>query len=255
MRELSLAISEAARANTLEEIGQNALPALARALDACPSFLAEASANFVDSEAIAGEHKDVLSHYLHEFVVDDPLIAIALTRRAPVLILEDHVERRSLLAGRAYNEFHRNFDFENHMLVRFHGDGLTTPGALAMGFTRGKRLPAFGPRDMRIAELVLPALQGAAGRILATERRRLERDASRVAMEQGLTRAETRVLSVLLSGSPNREIARRLCVSVDTVKTHVQRILRKLGVTSRAQAIAVVGTTGDGHRDTPPSTR
>jgi DNA-binding CsgD family transcriptional regulator len=40
----------------------------------------------------------------------------------------------------------------------------------------------------------------------------------------------------------NREIARRLCVSVDTVKTHVQRIMRKFDVTSRAQAMATVRT-------------
>jgi DNA-binding NarL/FixJ family response regulator len=55
------------------------------------------------------------------------------------------------------------------------------------------------------------------------------------------------VLSVLLSGSSNREIARHLHLSVDTVKTHVQRILRKLGVSSRAQAIARLARQEQAH--------
>jgi DNA-binding NarL/FixJ family response regulator len=51
-------------------------------------------------------------------------------------------------------------------------------------------------------------------------------------------------LSVLLCGASNREIAMRLYVSIDTVKTHLQRIFRKLGVTSRAQALAAVREAG-----------
>lgn len=233
MREVSLAISEAARAATLADIGRYALPAMARALDACPSFLAVAAANFAESEALAGDHKDVLPGYLHEFLIDDPLIAVAVSRPAPVLILEDHLDRRVVRAGRAYNEFHRGHDFEHHMLIRFHGERLTCAGALAMGFTRGRRLPAFGPEQLHAAQLVLPALEGAARRILGADPPALELDA-------GLTPAEARVLAVLMSGASNQEIARRLYVSIPTVKTHVQRILRKLAVTSRAQAIAVV---------------
>ena len=242
MREVSLAIAEAARATTLEDIGRHALPALARALDACPSFLAEAAAIFVESRPLAGDHSDILPGYLREFVADDPLIAVSVTRPAPVLILEDHLDRRVIRAGRAYNEFHRTHDFEHHMLIRFFGEHLTCAGALAMGFTRGRRLPPFGAREMRVAQLVLPALEGAARRILASELPApLQHDAARMARERGLTRAEIRVLSVLLAGASNAEIARRLCVSVPTVKTHVQRILRKLGVGSRAQAMALVG--------------
>jgi DNA-binding CsgD family transcriptional regulator len=242
MRELALAIREAASATTLEEIGASALPALARALGACPSFLAAAAASLADSEPIAGEHREVLPHYLHDFGADDPLIAVAATRPAPVLVLEDHLDQRVLHAGRAYNEFHRRYDFEHHMVVRFSGERLATPGALVMGFTRGRRQPVFGSQEVTIAQLVLPALEGAAARIRASELRpELVREAARPATAFGLTPAESRVLAVLLTGVSNRAIARHLCVSVDTVKTHVQRILRKLGVASRAQALAAIG--------------
>ena len=55
-----------------------------------------------------------------------------------------------------------------------------------------------------------------------------------------LTRAETAVLGCIAAGLSNREIAARLFVSIETVKTHVQRILGKLEVASRTQAAVLV---------------
>ena len=43
------------------------------------------------------------------------------------------------------------------------------------------------------------------------------------------------VLALLLQGRSNKEIARDLFLSVETVKEHVQDILHRLGLTSRAQ--------------------
>lgn len=60
----------------------------------------------------------------------------------------------------------------------------------------------------------------------------------RIANRQ-LTRAEASVLECLRLGLSNAEIAQRLFVSVPTVKTHVHRVLQKLGVTSRLQAALV----------------
>ena len=52
-----------------------------------------------------------------------------------------------------------------------------------------------------------------------------------------LTGREREGLGLLLAGASNREIARRLVVSVNTVKRHVFNLCTKLGVQSRAQAI------------------
>lgn len=54
-----------------------------------------------------------------------------------------------------------------------------------------------------------------------------------------LTRRELEILSLLAEGLHAAEIAARLFISPKTVSTHVDRILRKLGVRSRAQAVAL----------------
>ncbi len=53
-----------------------------------------------------------------------------------------------------------------------------------------------------------------------------------------LTPRETEVLRLLNAGSGNQAIASQLGVGVATVKTHVSRILSKMGVKSRTEAVA-----------------
>jgi DNA-binding NarL/FixJ family response regulator len=57
---------------------------------------------------------------------------------------------------------------------------------------------------------------------------------------QSLTQREQEVLDLLAEGFRQDEIADRLVISPKTVATHIQRILGKLEVRSRAQAVAVV---------------
>jgi len=54
-----------------------------------------------------------------------------------------------------------------------------------------------------------------------------------------LTRRESEVLELLMAGLSQAGIARRLVISPNTVATHIQRILIKLGVHTRAQAVAL----------------
>lgn len=56
----------------------------------------------------------------------------------------------------------------------------------------------------------------------------------------GLTPRQTEVLVLLLQGQPNKEIARLLGLSVETVKDHVAAVLRSLGVHSRTQAVLAI---------------
>jgi RNA polymerase sigma factor (sigma-70 family) len=59
-----------------------------------------------------------------------------------------------------------------------------------------------------------------------------------------LTPREREVLELLLGGLTQEQIAERLVISPKTVGTHIQNILTKLGVHSRAQAVALAHRGG-----------
>ena len=58
------------------------------------------------------------------------------------------------------------------------------------------------------------------------------------ALIEPLSDRELDVLHLLADGQTNQEIAQALCVSVNTIKTHLKNIYRKLGVNSRREATA-----------------
>lgn len=57
--------------------------------------------------------------------------------------------------------------------------------------------------------------------------------------QKGITETEKAVLGHLVYGLKNEEIARSLCVSVSTVKKHLESIYDKLSVHNRLQAIHI----------------
>ena len=57
--------------------------------------------------------------------------------------------------------------------------------------------------------------------------------------EEGLTPKEVEVLRLIASGNANKEIAARLSVSEETVKSRVKSILDKLGANDRTHAVTI----------------
>jgi NarL family two-component system response regulator LiaR len=55
--------------------------------------------------------------------------------------------------------------------------------------------------------------------------------------ELGITPREFEILELIAAGMSNREIAEKLFVSENTVKTHSSRVLDKLGAKRRTQAV------------------
>jgi len=100
------------------------------------------------------------------------------------------------------------------------------------------------PKDLSIADMLAtirglasPNFGRASFRDLLEARARINGNA---AWQRALSKRELQVLGALRRGRSNKEIAAQLGVSITTVNKHVQQVLKKLRVTSRSQAVAMV---------------
>ncbi|ATU95063.1 response regulator [Phyllobacterium zundukense] len=73
---------------------------------------------------------------------------------------------------------------------------------------------------------------------------RITREPSAETTIARLTNREREILCSLTTGETNKEIARTLSISPGTVKVHVERVLRKLGVSDRTQAAVLAIQAG-----------
>lgn len=92
----------------------------------------------------------------------------------------------------------------------------------------------LGPRHAYLLELMIPsmhiALTRALNEVAANKGKKIE-------LSLGLSKREKEILCWLQKGKTNWEIGRILSVSGNTVKNHVQKIIAKLGVNNRTQAV------------------
>jgi len=142
-------------------------------------------------------------------------------------------------------------------------DGATAPRALVLTTfdldehvydVLGAGASGFLPKEVTAEEVFHAVRVVAAGdallapsvtrRLVAEFSRLRPRLPARPAERARLTARETEVLRLIAEGLSNAEIAARLVLGEETVKSHVSRVLTKLGLRDRAQAVVVAYESG-----------
>jgi transcriptional regulator EpsA len=108
-------------------------------------------------------------------------------------------------------------------------------GQVTSFFTFACRSGAVGSRQAYLAQLVVPFLHGAWVRTQVN--RPADSAGARTSDAGVLTTREREILKWIYHGKSNFEIGAILEISPLTVKNHVQKILRKLNVQNRTQAV------------------
>jgi DNA-binding CsgD family transcriptional regulator len=101
--------------------------------------------------------------------------------------------------------------------------GLTAATFTVLGIWLGVKLTAIKQRVV-VKEVLVPA-----GEPFVPDQSKRE--------DLGITPREFEILELIAQGMSNREIAGKLCVSENTVKTHSSRVFDKLGARRRTQAV------------------
>lgn len=111
------------------------------------------------------------------------------------------------------------------------------PSEIESFFVLAHAEPVYGPRETLLLDLLMPHLHSGWRRVLEFAGP-APAAAPAAVPNTGLTERERQILRGLREGFSNQQIAAELAISALTVKNHVQRILRKLGASNRAHAVA-----------------
>lgn len=171
----------------------------------------------------------------------DTYTLLHATGATPDLVLCDHGMPR--LNGTQATEQILALDPHAKVLIlSAHDDEPVVVAAMAAGAV-GYLLKSVPPAELR--EKVWAAARGepvfdarTASAMIGEVRRQQQRSAGTAAGHgTPLSQREIEVLSLVSEGLSNAEVGRRLYISAQTVKTHLERIFTKLGVSGRAAAV------------------
>jgi ATP/maltotriose-dependent transcriptional regulator MalT len=153
--------------------------------------------------------------------------------RGPDIDMKRHVLLYGLIGGvliavLQWTEY--RFLVLEHSLAIYGGLVAATFAVLGIWLGRrlaGARRPVEAPGA--VSEAAIPQALAPAAATFAPDERKRE--------TLGITRRELEVLELIAQGMSNREIAGKLFVSENTIKTHSSRVFDKLGARRRTQAV------------------
>lgn len=135
-----------------------------------------------------------------------------------------------------YRHFATNIQNENLGNIAAHGV-FDTNAQMRSLFSITQIPGKLTERHAYFLELLLPHMHAALVRMLLSERN-LDQGVVEGKIRRLITERETEILRYVQMGKGNDEIGIMLSISPLTVKNHIQKILRKLGVNNRAHAVA-----------------
>ncbi len=212
---------------------------------------------------------------------DGAVAALEELRREPIRleypVVEDEVARAQrteivetrVARSRGARRFIDVFGWDSYVVAPVVVQGVSVGLLHGDAFVSGRRLDSL---DVEVASLYAEGLAGVFERAVLREMLQLHHHELRSAVEwmsnrlgqlatdagelnalragfdaslaDALTAREVEVLRLLARGQTNLEIARTLVVREGTIKYHVKNILRKLGATSRADAVSRYARAG-----------
>lgn len=170
--------------------------------------------------------------YVERYCRIDPLHPARLASRADSVLMLDRALPRAL---RERSTYWRGFLSRYHV-VDVMEVWLRDRGGMAAAFSLMRMAPdvPFSPDDIACVEAVQPLLEAA----LMPLWRGAFAPRSLPAGSKPLTHREQQIACLVRTGLSNKAIGRSLALEPTTVKTHLLRIFRKVGVSSRTELIA-----------------
>jgi len=177
-------------------------------------------------------------------------IRLAIELRPDIVVMDVNLGEMSGIA--ATREILRSNPGIHVLFLTISDDDATVVAAMKAG-ARGYILKGSDKDDIRRAIGVVSRGEaifgGPIARRLASYFEAAATSAKKPSLEEAfpaLTEREQDILELICSGLSNEDIARSIRVSIKTVRNHVSNVLNKLQVEDRAQAIALVRSSGEG---------
>lgn len=174
-------------------------------------------------------------NYAHNFRDLDPLNpALFATSDESVVCIDEQISEKELVQTEYYRRFmvpegHRHV---TDMFFRRNGDIVAV-----LTMLRDEMRGPFTPDELSLLRKLQPFLEYTLNTVYLPKRVQQRQSAATL---YGLTEREVDVLELIVAGANNKEIARELGLSLATVKTHIQHIFQKVGVSSRTALSARV---------------
>ncbi|WP_175855381.1 LuxR C-terminal-related transcriptional regulator [Burkholderia anthina] len=180
--------------------------------------------------------------YIARYRMLDPLhpSRCAAGERAVVTLASQLPEERRD-ASAYWTRFLRRHDVTDVVEIWLRDEAGRTVGAFSLlrfgnGEAHGNSTAGrFAPGEVDALARLQPVAEAALGPLL-----RARRGIHRIGCEERLTYREEQIARLVRDGRSNKEIARDLALGQPTIKTHLMRMYRKLGVSNRTELVGAL---------------